>query len=65
LKFGKEKILKLIEHSRGYLQIGLRTNDKQIIFKVHRLVAEAFIPNPDNKLEVNHKNRHKNRQQIR
>lgn len=39
----------------GYLQVYFRMNGKQINKLVHRLVAETFIPNPDNLLEVNHK----------
>lgn len=38
---------------RGYFAI--KTNGK--IFKVHRLIAKAFIPNPENKPEVDHINR--------
>ena len=49
-----EKILKLDNLYDGYLGIGLYISRKQHYFKVHRLVAESFIPNPENKLEVNH-----------
>lgn len=38
----------------GYLRISLTINGKESLHLVHRLVAEAFIPNPDNKPEVNH-----------
>ena len=38
-----------------YLQVTLCKDGKQKNFLVHRLVAEAFIPNPNNKPEVNHK----------
>lgn len=55
----KEKFLKPRKNkSRGkghYLHVCLCNGDWQKNFKIHRLVAEAFIPNPDNKPDVNHK----------
>lgn len=39
----------------GYLQVYFSINGKQINKLVHRLVAETFIPNPNNMPEVNHK----------
>lgn len=41
--------------NRGYLIINLRKNGKRKMFTVHRLVALTHIPNPKNKLEINHK----------
>lgn len=38
----------------GYIRVCLTNNVKSRKFKMHRLVAEAFIPNPDNKSQVNH-----------
>ncbi len=38
----------------GYLRLGLRTNGVRKYFNTHRLVAQSFIPNPDNKPFVNH-----------
>ena len=55
IKFGKERILKPVTDRHGYLIVGLWKNNKQKIYKVHRLVAEAFIPNPYNLPQVNHK----------
>lgn len=52
----KGKIRILSPNKDGYLQVGLCKNSKQKIISVHRLVAEAFIPNPDNKETVNHIN---------
>lgn len=45
--------------ANGYLRTDLYKDGKRISRGVHRLVAEAFIPNPDNKPEVNHKNGNK------
>jgi hypothetical protein len=44
---------------KGYLRCQLRMNGKTSNKMVHRLVAEAFIPNPDGKAEVNHCNGNK------
>ena len=55
IKFGKERILKPVTDRHGYLLVGLWKNNKQKTYKVHRLVAEAFIPNPYNLPQVNHK----------
>ena len=52
---GKNKLMKPSENSRGYLQVHLSKNGKRKMFKVHRLVAETFLPNTDNLPQVNHK----------
>jgi hypothetical protein len=39
----------------GYIQVGVYYMGKPRTYNVHRLVAEAFIPNPDNLPQVNHK----------
>lgn len=49
------KILKPATDARGYLRVACSFNGQLITFKVHRLVAEAFIPNPEGKATVNHK----------
>ena len=54
LKFGKEKILKPSRDTDGYLFVGIRKNGHRKICRVHRLVAETFIPNPSNLSEINH-----------
>lgn len=53
---GKEKVLKLCKNSDGYLQVNLLKDGKAKNIKVHRLVAEAFLDNPDNLPQVNHIN---------
>ena len=55
LKWGKERILKGKKTPNGYLHVCLCKNGKLVWKRVHRLVAEAFLPNPQNLLEVNHK----------
>lgn len=52
---GKEMIMKTYHESNAYLQIKLYVDGKPKTFLIHRLVAEAFLPNPNNLLEVNHK----------
>lgn len=51
-------ILKQHEASNGYMRVAIRKGKthKGICAGVHRFVAAAFIPNPDNLPEVNHKN---------
>lgn len=57
----KEHILSCSKEK--YLSVGLKkTNDRQRKFLLHRLVANAFIPNPDDLPYINHKdcNKHNN-----
>lgn len=43
-----------LQIQQGYCHVTLQIDGKPKRFRVHRLVAEAFIPNPDNKPYVNH-----------
>lgn len=53
------KLLKLSKNCYGYIQVHLYKNGIRTGLKVHRLVAQAFIPNPDNFPQVNHKDEDK------
>ena len=55
LKYGREKILKPGKAAGGYLFVKLYKDGKVEQPKIHRLVAEAFIQNPNNLDTVNHK----------
>ena len=56
LKYDKVRILKPGKDECGYLRVVLYKGGKKNFCKVHRLVAEAFIPNPYNLPEINHRN---------
>lgn len=43
----------------GYYSVNLCKNGKRTHFRIHRLVAEAFIPNPDDLPMINHKDENK------
>ena len=60
---GWTKEIKPRKNKDGYMQVNLCKNGKQKTFSVHRLLALHFIPNPENKTEVDHINgiRHDNR----
>ena len=59
LKFKKGRILKPMKDNNGYLKVRLCNGEKSKTFNLHRLVAELFIPNPNNYKEVNHKDENK------
>jgi len=50
----RPRILKLQNHPQGYKVVNIKINDKYETLLVHRMVAMAFIPNPDNKEFINH-----------
>ena len=51
----EEKILVSCVNGRGYANVNLYKNGKRKNILIHRLVALAFIPNPENKPMINHK----------
>lgn len=57
------KIINGYINKKGYVRMGINCKDKNINVAVHRMVAKTFIPNPENKPSINHKNgiKHDNR----
>jgi hypothetical protein len=52
--YGKTRILKGYVVPKGYRTVGLSTNDKRSDKRAHRLVAQAYLSNYSETLEVNH-----------
>lgn len=50
-----ERLLSLGSSDKKYLEVNLYNRDKRVTQLVHRLVAETFIPNPNNYPCINHK----------
>lgn len=50
------KLLKQSIDTKGYFYVNISMNGIVKAYRVHRLVAQAFIPNQNNLLEINHKN---------
>ena len=53
---GRKGIRKILVSWDGYQYVKLCNRGREKKFKVHRLVAMAFIPNPNGLPEINHKN---------
>lgn len=51
---GTPRLLKTQKDNKGYRRLRVTINRERMAFKVHREVAKAFIPNPDNLPQVNH-----------
>ena len=58
------RVLRGIVNNLGYIMVGLSKSGKVKMVSVHRLVAEAFIKNPDNLREVNHKDEDKSNNNV-
>lgn len=59
IKDKKGLIHKTFDNGNGYLVVGLSANNHHYNRRVSRLVASAFLPNPENHKEVNHINEDK------
>lgn len=53
------RLLKPWRHPAGYTCVTLCKDKKKTKYLVHRIVAETFLPNPENKPQINHKNGNK------
>ena len=58
-RFFKGRILKPCRDKDGYLEVNLYLDGKLRTFKIHRMVAETFKPNPENKPQVFHRDEDK------
>lgn len=55
-----KKLIAIGDNGRGYKNCKIKSNGKTLTLYIHRLVAEAFLPNWDKELQVNHIDKNKN-----
>jgi hypothetical protein len=60
----RERILKGVVDGDGYLQVTLYNDGTHCTFKIHRLVANAFLTNPQKKENVDHKDNNRKNNNI-
>tara|TARA_R100001086_G_scaffold248358_1_gene185108 strand:- start:6449 stop:6946 length:498 start_codon:yes stop_codon:yes gene_type:complete len=49
-------ILKPKPNEKGYMRVTIKTPEKRTNYRVHRLIAKAWLPNPSKKPQINHIN---------
>jgi hypothetical protein len=54
--YRNNKMLKPLTQGRKYPYVSLYLNKKEFKFSIHRLVGEVYLPNPENKKQINHIN---------
>lgn len=59
-----KQLIKSHKDKKGYLRVSLSRNNVQVTVKVHRAVAIAFIENPNNLPQVNHKDGNKGNNEV-
>lgn len=62
---GEEKLLKPLENKCGYVRVVLYKDRRAKNYLIHRLVAETFIPNPNNYPIINHKDENKQNNKVK
>lgn len=62
--YRRNKFLKPADNGKGYLFVVLSVNGQQKTQKIHRLVAQAFLANPDGLPQVNHKDENKDNNRV-
>lgn len=60
----KSKIISGFIKKNGYISVDLYKDNKRKKFHLHRLVGAAFIPNPENKPQINHKDENKSNNSV-
>ena len=60
----RNKFMKAWSNWKGYYEVGLCKDGKRKLFKIHRLIALHYIPNPNNYEEVDHKDRNRQNNSI-
>ena len=62
--YKREKIMTPVDNGRGYLHVMLSKNKNTKHVYIHRLVAQSFLPNPNNLQEINHKDENKKNNRV-
>ena len=65
-RFNRKIVSKILKpnYVSGYLRVGMYKNKTFKYYLIHRLVAQAFLPNPDNLPQVNHKDEDKSNNRV-